>query len=163
LVSLALTRTDISSRSPDAARLMPSIVAVEGPLLSSGKVFSFSFASSSRLISVDGISIGTAKLTPPPPHFRPPSHFDADRQAGLGRAGHDPRLGLHAECQHDRRLVDARLRRECPRRAHFQPEVRRSRPGRAERDRAAHLRPLLPRRLLDEGTAAQPFLQRRNL
>ena len=65
LVSLALTRSEISSRSPAAARLEASTVTWPGALPVSGKVLPLSCNSITRLSSVNGTSIGTPSFTLP--------------------------------------------------------------------------------------------------
>ena len=65
LRSVALTRSEISSRSPDAATLARRTVTANDPLLSSGNVLPTNCAVMRRLTSVNGTSIGTAMLTPP--------------------------------------------------------------------------------------------------
>src|SRR5215471_9394055 len=63
--SLACTKSEIRSRSPDAATVACLTVTATPPEPSSGKVFPANCASTTLLISVKGRSIGTPMLHPP--------------------------------------------------------------------------------------------------
>src|SRR5215510_3572955 len=85
--SLALTRSDISRRSPDAATFTFCTVAAKALLLSSGNVFPFSCTSSKRFTSVNGMSIGTAILTRPRSICGTSSSCAGNGQSGLVSLG----------------------------------------------------------------------------
>ena len=88
--SFALTRSEISSRSPEAATLDAADVTANAPLWSSGKVLPLSCASIRRLTSVNGTSIGTAMLT------RPCSSLRHDARAAPGTG--NPAWSRSARC-----------------------------------------------------------------
>ena len=80
-------RSEISSRSPDAASVTPRTVAVNALLLSSGNVLPCSCACSSRVTSVNGISMGTATLTRPSSICGTSSNCAGNGQSGLVSVG----------------------------------------------------------------------------
>ena len=112
LVSFALTRSEISSRSPAAAMLDASTVTWPGALPVSGKVLPLSCNSITRLSSVNGTSIGTPSVTLPWSSRGDEIEPRRERAVGLGLARHDAGLGLHAEREDHPVGEDFRLRRE---------------------------------------------------
>ena len=86
-------------------------------------------------------------------HRRHQVELGGKRAVGLGLARHDPRLGIDAERQDHPVRIDLRLRRHRAHRLHLEPQRRQVRSCRSQRHRAAHLRPLAARGLLQDVTA----------
>ena len=155
-LACALTRSEISSRSPAAAMLAASTVTSPGELPSSGKVLPLSCA------SMQAVELGERHVDRHRDRRPCPVRCGGTRSscAGNGQSGLVSVGTMRVSaCTPSVRITQSGRMRGCAAnalgRAHLEPEVGRARRRLAERDRAAELHPFAARRELERAVVAQ--------